>query len=102
MLISIPHLRVKSSIILTVIVLPQLRILYALAFMNICMLLAAGVLLNGQRLLCRYLLMMYVMSALTIKALKNGCCGAGMDPKSPLLQRPDYLVCTCMAVMYSE
>lgn len=22
--------------------------------------------------------------------------------KSPLLQRPDYLVCTCMGVMYSE
>lgn len=22
--------------------------------------------------------------------------------KSPLLQRPDYLVCTCMAVMYSD
>ena len=26
-----------------------------------------------------------------------------MDPdKSPLLQRPDYLVCTCMGVMHSE
>lgn len=24
------------------------------------------------------------------------------DYKSPLLQRPDYLVCTCMGVMYSE
>lgn len=22
--------------------------------------------------------------------------------KSPLLQRPDYLVCTCMGVMYSD
>ena len=22
--------------------------------------------------------------------------------KSPLLQKPDYLVCTCMGVMYSE
>lgn len=22
--------------------------------------------------------------------------------KSPLFQRPDYLVCTCMAVMYSD
>lgn len=22
--------------------------------------------------------------------------------KSPLLKRPDYLVCTCMGVMYSE
>lgn len=25
-----------------------------------------------------------------------------MDPKSLLEQRPDYLVCTCMGVMYSE
>ena len=25
-----------------------------------------------------------------------------MQPKSPLFQRPDYLVCTCMAVMYSD
>jgi bacterioferritin-associated ferredoxin len=25
-----------------------------------------------------------------------------MSDKSPLLQRPDYLVCTCMGVMYSE
>lgn len=24
------------------------------------------------------------------------------DDKSPLLQRPDYLVCTCMGVMYSD
>jgi len=24
------------------------------------------------------------------------------DEKSPLLQRPDYLVCTCMGVMYSD
>lgn len=24
------------------------------------------------------------------------------DKKSPLAQRPDYLVCTCMGVMYSE
>ncbi|MEX0671934.1 MAG: (2Fe-2S)-binding protein [Candidatus Babeliales bacterium] len=22
--------------------------------------------------------------------------------KSPLLQKPDYLICTCMGVMYSE
>ncbi len=25
-----------------------------------------------------------------------------MQLKSPLLQRPDYLVCTCMAVMYND
>lgn len=25
-----------------------------------------------------------------------------MNNQSPLLKRPDYLVCTCMAVMYSE
>ncbi len=25
-----------------------------------------------------------------------------MESKSPLLQRPDYLVCTCMGVMYSD
>lgn len=25
-----------------------------------------------------------------------------MSVKSPLSQRPDYLVCTCMGVMYSE
>lgn len=25
-----------------------------------------------------------------------------MNSDSPLLQRPDYLVCTCMGVMYSE
>jgi len=25
-----------------------------------------------------------------------------MDNKSPLAQRPDYLVCTCMGVMYSD
>lgn len=25
-----------------------------------------------------------------------------MSYKSPLLQRPDYLVCTCMGVMYSD
>ncbi|BDC34269.1 hypothetical protein Noda2021_02270 [Candidatus Dependentiae bacterium Noda2021] len=25
-----------------------------------------------------------------------------MSLKSPLSQRPDYLVCTCMGVMYSE
>lgn len=25
-----------------------------------------------------------------------------MDQKSPLLHRPDYLVCTCMGVMYSD
>lgn len=26
-----------------------------------------------------------------------------MDPKkSPLLERPDYLVCTCMGVMHSD
>lgn len=25
-----------------------------------------------------------------------------MDSKSPLFNRPDYLVCTCMAVMYSD
>lgn len=24
------------------------------------------------------------------------------DMRSPLAQRPDYLVCTCMGVMYSE
>lgn len=24
------------------------------------------------------------------------------EEKSPLLQRPDYLVCTCMGVMYSD
>lgn len=24
------------------------------------------------------------------------------DNKSPLLQRPDYLVCTCLGVMYSD
>lgn len=24
------------------------------------------------------------------------------DNKSPLMQRPDYLVCTCMGVMYSD
>jgi bacterioferritin-associated ferredoxin len=24
------------------------------------------------------------------------------DYKSPLLQKPDYLVCTCMAVMYHD
>lgn len=24
------------------------------------------------------------------------------DPVSPLSQKPDYLVCTCMGVMYSE
>lgn len=24
------------------------------------------------------------------------------DNQSPLLQKPDYLVCTCMGVMYSE
>ncbi len=24
------------------------------------------------------------------------------DEGSPLLQRPDYLVCTCMGVMYSD
>ncbi len=25
-----------------------------------------------------------------------------MSDQSPLLQKPDYLVCTCMGVMYSE
>ncbi len=25
-----------------------------------------------------------------------------IDPKSPLSNRPDYLVCTCFGVMYSE
>lgn len=25
-----------------------------------------------------------------------------MQSKSPLFQRPDYVVCTCMAVMYSD
>lgn len=25
-----------------------------------------------------------------------------MDNQSPLMQKPDYLVCTCMGVMYSE
>lgn len=25
-----------------------------------------------------------------------------MNNNSPLLQRPDYVVCTCMGVMYSE
>lgn len=25
-----------------------------------------------------------------------------MSDKSPLLQRPDYLVCTCMGVMHSD
>jgi NAD(P)H-nitrite reductase large subunit len=25
-----------------------------------------------------------------------------IDPKSPLMNRPDYLVCTCFGVMYSE
>ncbi len=25
-----------------------------------------------------------------------------MNYKSPFLKRPDYLVCTCMAVMYSD
>lgn len=25
-----------------------------------------------------------------------------MSQKSPLLQRPDYLVCTCLGVMYSD
>ena len=25
-----------------------------------------------------------------------------VDSKSPLLSKPDYLVCTCMGVMYSE
>ena len=25
-----------------------------------------------------------------------------MTTKSPLLQRPDYVVCTCMGVMYSD
>lgn len=25
-----------------------------------------------------------------------------MNIKSPLFQRPDYLVCTCMGVMYSD
>ncbi len=25
-----------------------------------------------------------------------------MNYKSPLAQRPDYLVCTCMGVMYSD
>jgi assimilatory nitrate reductase catalytic subunit len=25
-----------------------------------------------------------------------------MDTKSPFLKRPDYVVCTCMEVMYSQ